>query len=293
MALSPLETLFDTDLSPGKPLPMPPELAMLYGKLQIPRLTDRSYIISNFVSTLDGVVSLNIPGHSGGSEISGANQHDRMVMGLLRAAADAVVVGAGTLRAVPKHLWTAEHIFPQLADAYAEFRTMLGKSASPLNVIVTASGDIDPNLPVFASGKVAALIVTNRKGAEHLAAYQFQATVVVHAVPTDGRISAQAVIDAINHARGASIGRVAELILVEGGPQLLGDFIAEKLLDELFLTLAPQIAGRAGTNDRPALVEGKILAPDNAVWSQLCSVKRGDDHLFLRYGIIRSAGETP
>lgn len=286
MPLSPLETLFDADLT-GKPLAMPPELAMLYGKLQMPRQSDRSYIISNFVSTLDGVVSLNIPGHSGGSEISGGNQQDRMVMGLLRTAADAVVVGAGTLRAVPRHLWTADHIFPELADTYAAFRTMLGKSASPLNVIVTASGDIDANLPVFSSGKVSTLIVTNRKGAEHLAGYPFQATVAVHAVPTDGRISAHAVIDAINETRRA------ELILVEGGPQLLGDFLAEKRLDELFLTLAPQIAGRAGANDRPALVEGKILAPDDAVWSKLCSVKRGDDHLFLRYGILRAAVETP
>lgn len=284
MALSPLETLFDTDL--GKPLAMPPELAMLYGKLQIPLQAGRTYVISNFVSTLDGVVSLNIPGHSGGSEISGANQQDRMVMGLLRAAADAVVVGAGTLRAVPKHLWTADYIFPDLADAYAAFRALLNKSGSPLNVIVTASGDLDPNLPVFASGKVATLIVTNGKGAERLASHHFQPNVSVQAVAAVGRITAQAVITAINQVRRS------ELVLVEGGPQLLADFVAEDLLDELFLTLAPQIAGRADANDRPALVEGKLFAPDRAVWSQLCSVKRGDDHLFLRYGIAQRTVQT-
>jgi riboflavin biosynthesis pyrimidine reductase len=49
------------------------------------------------------------------------------------------------------------------------------------------------------------------------------------------------------------------MILVEGGPLLMGDFFAERLLDELFLTLAPQIAGRDGSVERPGFVAGKRL----------------------------------
>ena len=94
MSLTPLESLFDVERA--QDLPLPPELATLFGRLQFPPHLHRPYIIGNFVTTLDGVVSLGEPGYSGGGEISGSNQHDRMVMGLLRAIADAVIVGAST-----------------------------------------------------------------------------------------------------------------------------------------------------------------------------------------------------
>ncbi len=61
-------------------------------------------MLSNFVTTLDGVVSLQVKGHDGGGDISGFNADDRMVMGLLRAVADAVVLGAGSLDADPTRL---------------------------------------------------------------------------------------------------------------------------------------------------------------------------------------------
>ena len=68
-----------------------------------------------------------------------------------------------------------------------------------------------------------------------------------------------------------------------GGPQLLGDFFAEGLLDELFLTLAPQIAGRDTSTERPGLVTGQRFAPEHPLWGTLVSVKRAGSHLFLRY----------
>ena len=77
--------------------------------------------------------------------------------------------------------------------------------------------------------------------------------------------------------------RQCEVILVEGGPQLMGDFFAGQALDELFLTLAPQIAGRDGKVERPGLVMGKRFAPRDPLWGTLVSVKRGESHLFLRY----------
>src|ERR1051326_3331512 len=77
-----------------------------YGSdLRIPLREDRPTVIANFVSTLDGVVSFQTPDAMGGGEISGFFEPDRFVMGLLRTLADAVLVGAGTLRAAPKHRW--------------------------------------------------------------------------------------------------------------------------------------------------------------------------------------------
>ena len=64
-------------------------------------------MVANFVSSLDGVVSLGVPGKAGGGEISGFNPHDRMVMGLLRAAADAESLLAETIRARRLRAWLA------------------------------------------------------------------------------------------------------------------------------------------------------------------------------------------
>ena len=72
-------------------------------------------------------------------------------------------------------------------------------------------------------------------------------------------------------------------ILVEGGPRLLGDFYAEHLVDEQFLTLAPQIAGRDAGDRRLSLVMGKVFAPRDALWGTLVDLRRGSSHLFLRY----------
>src|SRR5713226_648575 len=111
---TPLESLFD--VVRGADLPLPPDLATLYGRLAFPQHPGRVYVIGNFVTTLDGVVALNEPGHASGGDISGFNRHDQLVMGLLRAVADAVIVGAGTLRSVPQHRWTAQYIYPAQAQ---------------------------------------------------------------------------------------------------------------------------------------------------------------------------------
>ncbi len=274
-ALTPLESLFDVER--GTDLPLPADLATLFGRLQFPPHPHRPYIIGNFVTTLDGVVSLGEPGYSGGGEISGSNQHDRMVMGLLRAISDAVIVGAGTLRSVPHHLWTAEYIYPSLADAYRQLRVNLGKPEPPLNVIITARGNINLDLPVFQSGKVPVLIVTTPRGLERIRASSLPASVQVLAAQSTGPVSAQAILEAVSRVRRS------DAILVEGGPQLMGDFFAERYLDELFLTLAPQIAGRDRSIERPGLVTGKSFAPEHPLWGTLTGVKRGGSHLFLRY----------
>jgi riboflavin biosynthesis pyrimidine reductase len=279
--LAPLETLYEVDQ--GNALPVPPELATVYGRLAFPPHPGRPYVIGNFVTTLDGVTSLQVPGQSGGGPISGFNPQDRLVMGLLRAAADAVVVGAGTLRAVPHHVWTAAYVCPAFADAYQRLRAILGKLGPPLNVIVTARADVDPGLRVFQSGEVPVLLVTTPAGAQHLRGLGLPASVRVMDVENPDRLSARSILGVVARVRPS------DLILVEGGPHLLGDFFAEQCLDEQFLTLAPQVAGRNGPPARPGLVAGKLFAPEHPLWGTLVGVKRGGSHLFLRYAF--SAGK--
>ena len=77
-ALTPLETLRETKR--GQALRLPPTLARLYGTLRMPLPHGRPHIISNFVTTLDGVVSLNVQGHaSGGGSLSKATFRARSI----------------------------------------------------------------------------------------------------------------------------------------------------------------------------------------------------------------------
>lgn len=276
-ALASLTTLFETKR--GKVLPLPPKLARLYGCLRMPLPRSRPHVFSNFVSTLDGVVSLGVQGHASGGDISGFSAQDRMVMGLLRAIADVVIIGSGTLGVDRRHVWTAEAIYPKLSGDYRQLRKALGRSSAPLNVIVSGSGDIDLGLPVFASGKVQALIVTTTAGAKRLLKQRTSDSIEIRAVPGvhAGAISAGAVLDEVCRVNSG------KRILVEGGPRLLGDFYAEGLLDEQFLTLAPQIAGRDASDGRLSLVMGKAFASRDALWGTLIDLRRGSSHLFLRY----------
>jgi riboflavin biosynthesis pyrimidine reductase len=244
----------------------------------MPRPRARLHVISNFVTTLDGIVSLQVKGHSGGGDISGFNAQDRMVMGLLRAIADVVIVGIGALNADRQHLWTAQTICPELAAAYRQLRDAMGKRGTPLNVVVSGSGRLDLRLPVFASGAVSALIITTPPGAIRLRKQRVPDSVEIRAIRGSGNvIPAAAILDAV------CLVNAGKVILIEGGPGLLGDFYAQRLIDEQFLTLAPQIAGREIGDGRLGLVMGKTFAPRNARWGTVIDVRRGKSHLFLRY----------
>ena len=87
-------------------------------------------------------------------------------------------------------------------------------------------------------------------------------------------------------------GKVTELrhrgfgvVLSEGGPTLFGQLLAAGAVDDLFLTVAPQVAGRSGQTERLSLVEGMGFAPSQAPWARLRSVMRSEDYLFLRYDL--------
>jgi riboflavin biosynthesis pyrimidine reductase len=275
--LKPLHTLLES--TRGRLLPLPPRLSRLYGNFRVPAPGPGVQVFTNFVSTLDGVVSLQVKGHSGGGDISGFSVQDRMVMGLVRATADVIMIGSGSLDADPHHVWTPEAICPELARDYRLLRKAMAKTAPFLNVVVSASGNVDLRLPVFASGRVAAMIVTTAAGARRLAARKLPRALEIRvARASGGEIKAGTILREITRAHP---GR---RILVEGGPRLLGSFYAEGLIGEQFLTLAPQIAGRDAHQARLSLVTGQTFAPRHPLWGTLEDVRHGDGLLFLRYG---------
>ena len=260
----------------GDALPLPAELERLYGGPL--RLRSR-VVFANFVSTIDGVTSYGSPGIAAARFISGGYAGDRFVLALLRAAADAVVVGAGTLRQEPESVWTAASVYPDAADAFAALRTALGRPASPPTVIATMSGDVDLSLPAFHSG-VPVVIATTRAGARSLATPP--PGVTVQAVSGEGPIAAASLVRLAEEVSGGT------RIITEGGPTLLGQFLRERALDELFLTIAPGLAGRTDALKRMALVEGAGFTPRDAPRATLASLRTSGDYLFTRWALARS-----
>jgi riboflavin biosynthesis pyrimidine reductase len=280
--IAPLKTLLE--LQRGSIFPLPAKLARRYGTFRMDRTRARFHVFSNFVSTLDGVVSLQAKGHSGGGDISGFDAQDRMVMGLLRAAADVIIVGSGTLDADPLSVWTPEAICPELAEDYRRLEKALAKPAPTLNVVVSASGRVNLRLPVFTSGRVRALIVTTTAGATRLFKQQAPDSVQIRAIRRGaGEISAGAIL---RELKNVACGK---RVLVEGGPRLLGTFFKERLIDEQFLSLAPQIAGRDIGDARLSLVMGKTFAPRDPLWGKVVDIRRGERLLFLRCSFSTSS----
>ncbi len=278
--MDPIVTLYDHEREPRETLPA--ALAALFdGGLVIPHGTARRpYLIANFVETIDGVVSFGLPGQEGGGAISGENEADHAVMGLLRAVADAVIFGAGSLRVEAGHIHTPAFIYPSLAAAYDELRAQLGKGEHPpLSVVVTASGQVDLAEAMFHQPGLRVVIATTPRGAQRLPPADLPAGTEVAVVGADasGGVSPRALLELLGQGYGV---RVA---LHEGGSHLFTAFLEAGCVDELFLTLAPQLAGRAADALRLALVEGKAYRLEDAPWATLLSVKRAGSHLLLRY----------
>jgi len=262
---------------------LPEDLRALYGgDLLIPTGDLRPYVMGNFVSTLDGVVSFDVPGKAGGGDISGFNSADRFIMGLLRASADAVMVGAATLNEVSQsHLFIGESIYRAAADSYARYRReVLCKPQHPLTVIVTGKGNIDLRRAVFQTPGVRAVILTTEEGQARLSAAGVQSlpSTQVRVIPATGsRLPASPLLELLQREYGV------RLLLHEGGPALFGAFVAEGLVDEFFLTVAPQLAGRNLESSRPGMIAGIEFLPGDAPWLELVSVKECGNHLYLRY----------
>jgi riboflavin biosynthesis pyrimidine reductase len=217
----------------------------------------------------------------GGGEISGFFEPDRFVMGLLRSLADVVLIGAGTLRAAPKHRWIPEHVNRANAAEFAAVRANLGLEPQPLTAVVSGSGDVDLAHPGLADPRVPVLIVTNARGRERLVEQEVPAHVEVFSLGAD-EPAPTAIVELLPR-------RGARLVLSEGGPHLIGQLVGAQLLDELFLTAAPQIAGRSEDQPRLALVEGEAFSVADSPWFDLVGLHRHGNHLFTRY---RKRGET-
>ncbi len=264
--LAPFEVLFDKADLPSYALPE--ELRRLYGQIGFAD----PVVYSNFVSSVDGVVSLG-SGTSAGSVISGKYPADRFLLALLRACADGVVIGAATLRATPGHLWTPPHVFPDLAGEFAALRTTLDRSPEPRLVILTANGQLDREHPALKKG---AIIITTEAVAKRIGSRLPRSCEVIGL----GKGKVVNVKHAFRELRNMGF----DVLLTEGGPHLMGELVKSGLLDELFLTISPVVAGR-GKERRLGMVEGVELLPSVPVWSHLLSARRHDDYLFLRYAL--------
>ena len=266
--MSELEPLAVLHRDSGGGPALPRELRRLYGgDLALPERC----LYANFVASIDGVVAVpSLPGSNG--LIAGGSDADRFVMGMLRAAADLVLIGSGTLRASPAGRWRPETVYPPAAEAYAALRRELGYPASPRVAIVTASGAIPPEHPVLADG---AIVLTTERGAARLAG-ELPAAAEVVVLPGEGEVEVGPAVAALRE-------RGHRRILSEAGPHVFGSLVEADLVDDLFLTLSPLLAGRLTA--ALGLVEGVSLLPGRTREAALRSVRVHGSHLFLHYAL--------
>ena len=256
-----------TDLAVGT---LPVQLAELYdGGLAIRDGT----VYANFVSSIDGIAALEGGRAPSGGIISGRNEADRFVMGLLRAFADAVVVGAGTVRAEGgRALWTPDFIFPAAADAFRELRQALKRASSPRLVIVTGRGDLDPSDRALQAG---ALVLTTLDRAAELRR-RLPRAAEVRAVSDGDRVQVDDIFRVLAEEGHRSV-------LTEGGPRLFGQLVASDRIDELFLTVSPVLAGQKAARSFGLIRDIEFGRTPKPGW--LLSLRRHESHLFLRYGL--------
>jgi len=232
----------------------------IYAGLALPEgPTDRPYVVLNMVATVDGQVAI------GGRASGIGSRLDRALMRRIRAACDAVMVGAATLR--------AERVDPSVPDELAEARAARGLPPRPMAVAISATLDLDPSWRFFRHGPDRTLVLTTttapRDRAEALAG---SATVE--------RIGGDSVdlVEALARLRGRY---GVERLVVEGGPTLNRQLVALGLVDELFLTLAPKLAGGGG----PSILGGGGPAEKVMAELELASLHRCAGELFFRYRV--------
>ncbi|MCD2196723.1 pyrimidine reductase family protein [Actinomycetospora endophytica] len=249
---------------PGGP---PGELdrAALAGVYAYPARLDRPFVRVNFVASADGAVS------AGGLSTGLSAPGDRQVFGLLRELADVVLAGSGTVRA---ERYRGVRTSPELRER----RRARGRTEVPPVAVVTGTADLEPDARLFTDTAVPPLLLTTT-GAAGRARERFGDTAEVLAVGEE--VTPGAALDAL-------AGRGLCRVLCEGGPALFGSFAAAGLVDELCLSVAPQLAG-AGA-DRilggPALEDG----PEPL---RTASVIAHDDGLMLRYRTTRGDRADP
>jgi riboflavin-specific deaminase-like protein len=214
-------------------------------------LSDRPYLILNFVSTLDGRATID--GRSGpiGSET------DMEMLQRLRTRVDAVMIGAGTMR--------AERYGRIVSNPHLRaYRERTGLPHDPLGVIISNRFELPWDAPLFTDGggRVVIFTASDREPPETAT----PVTVVRH---PDG-VELDRALDWLRNERGICS------VLCEGGPTLHGRLREGRLADELFLTIAPKIAGGEG----PRILEGALPEVDNV---ELAWLLESGSELFARY----------
>jgi riboflavin biosynthesis pyrimidine reductase len=259
---------------------LPGEIREIYGGDWILPDPARIYHYSNFVMSHDGKVSFAVSGHEGGGAVSGFNAHDQWLMGLLRARADAVLVGANTLRTESEHLWTSDFIYPSDSALFHSLRAAEGREPYPLQVFLTRQGVIPPGAAVFDHPELRVVIVTTAQGATQLKNKGAIAADVVVAGDTEVDMS-------VVHRRLFEDYGV-RTVLSEGGPSVYASLVQANQVDEEFLTLSPVVVRGSKEQYRPGLLDGWALEPGHSLRTNLVSVRQAGDHLFLRTRWSRS-----
>jgi riboflavin-specific deaminase-like protein len=219
----------------------------------------RPYLILNFATTLDGRAAIN--GHSGpiGSET------DTEMLQRLRTRVDAVMIGAGTMRVERYGRIVSD---PQLRA----YRERTGLAHDPLGVIVSNRLELPWDAGLFTDGG---------------------GRVVVFTASEEEPPETATPVTLIRHPAGVDLDRALQWllsergirsVLCEGGPTLHGRLREAGLADELFLTIAPKIAGGEG----PRVLEGALPDVDQV---ELAWLLESEGELFGRYrGITAGPG---
>jgi len=217
---------------------------------------DRPYVITNFALTVDGRATIG-----GRSGPIGSSTDTDLLMGL-RSVADAVMIGAGTMR--------VERYGRVISDPDRRARReRVGLAHDPLMVIVSGSLDLPWEADLFTSGGGRVLIFTASD------ARPPETATSVRVVRHPDRVDLRAALEHLRQDRGIRV------VLSEGGPHLHGQLIADGLVDELFVTNAPKLAGGEG----PGLVAG---LPEEPLALDLAWLLEDDGELFARYRVRRT-----
>jgi len=224
----------------------------------------RPFVYVNMAMSVDGKITSarrEVP------ELTSA--HDREQMDRLRAEADAILVGAGTVRAddPPLHVRSA---------AMAGYRRSLGKPAGLDRVLVSATLDLEIQSRFFDETHGGRRIVATVEDAPTERARAFAARAEIWRAGR-GRVDLRAVLERL-HAQGV------ERLLVEGGGETNWALAQQDLVDELHVTIGPWLLGG---RDAPTLLEGAGFAMADRRALRLTELRRIDDELYLRYAVVR------
>jgi riboflavin-specific deaminase-like protein len=215
---------------------------------------DRPYLVLNMVSTLDGRIAID--GRSGAI----GDEADRELFFGLRTQADAVMVGAGTIR-------TERYGRIVRKPERRALRVAEGLEPDPLAVVVSARLRLPEDLPLLQDehSTVAVLTASDEELPETPAE--------VHYLRGPGGVDLELrpLLERLRSEFGV------RSILCEGGPSLNESLIGEGLVDELFLSLAPKLAGGPPLT----LLTGDPLS--EPVVLELVWLLEHDGHLFARY----------